>query len=257
METGSHISDDTLQGDALCFALARDRTAATVYSVLNEFIPGYKKIAGDYAFNHEVDLVFESEDGILNYLEMNNTKKGVIHWNKHQDNPDGIMVGAYFLPDGKLILSLTLPASGIKEVQYLETLKRFLGTGVGVIYYDQFPVLDELVDVMVSGAKSKREILARMEKFEGYFGSLSETNELFKPEFDCAKKIKELIRQNDTLTPQDVEIILKVYNDTNDGRHYNGSGWLDYRLHLIHLLSIDGFKVEEERLTGRVHYSLK
>jgi hypothetical protein len=243
---------DTLYSDALCFVLARERTAATVYSVLNEFIPEYKKIAGDYAFNPEIDVAFENEDSILNYLEINKTEKGIIHWNKHQDNPDRVMAGAYFLRDGNLILSLTLPASGIKEIQYLERLKRFLGTSLGVIYYNQFPVLDELVHVMISRAKSKREILARMEKFEGYFDSLSETNELFKPEFECAKRIKELFRQKDTLTLRDIESILKIYNDINDGKHYNGSGWLDYRLHLMHLLSIEGFTVEEENGTGRI-----
>ena len=241
--------------DALCFALARERIASTVYSVLNEFIPGYKNIAGDYAFNLELDLVFENEERILDYLEINKNETGVIYWNKHHDNPDRIMVGAYFLPDEKLILSLTLPASasGVKEEEYLERLKKFLGTGLGVIYYNQFPDLDELVDVMISESENKKkEILTRMEKIEGYFGSLSETNELFKPEFDCAKKIRELLVKKNKLTLQDVESILKIYNDTNDGKHYNGSGWLDYRLHLMHLLSVEGFRVEEERWTFNI-----
>src|SRR6478736_8520864 len=102
------MKDSVIYGDALCFVLSTSRTKQTVHLVLNKFIPGYNEIDGDYAFNLTTDQTFDNEESVLNYLENGKTEKGTIHWNKEKDNPDRIMVGAYFTSDGELILSVTV-----------------------------------------------------------------------------------------------------------------------------------------------------
>jgi hypothetical protein len=133
------MKDSIIYGDALCFVLSPNRTRHTVNLVLNKFIPGYRKIEGDYAFNSTTDLTFEDEEGILRYLEKTTTERGTIHWNKENDNPDNVMIGAYFTTDGQLIFSLTILGDGNKEEKYLDDLKLTLDSNIGVIYYNQFP----------------------------------------------------------------------------------------------------------------------
>lgn len=135
MEVKSTIMD---VGDALCFVLANDRKKETVYAVLNKYIPGYEKISGDYWFGG-IGKEFANEDEILTYLEINKNEWGCIHWNKYNDNPDRIMVGAYFKRDNCLIMSLTVAGDDIKEVTYLEDLKRTLNSDIGIISYNYFP----------------------------------------------------------------------------------------------------------------------
>jgi len=133
------LSQKIIYNDAICFVLSAKRTKEAVYSVLNEFIPGYKTIEGDYAFNSTSNLTFIDEDEILTYLENNETERGAIDWNKKQNNPNGIMVGAHFTTDSHLIMSLTVSGDGSKEGKYLELLKSILNSTIGVIYYNLFP----------------------------------------------------------------------------------------------------------------------
>ena len=128
-----------IYGDALCFVLSASRTSHAVKLVLNKFIPGYKEIDGDYAFNLNTDQTFDSEENVLRYLENAKSEAGTIHWKKETDNPDKIMVGAYFTSDGHLILSITLHADGSKEEKYFNELRGILTSDVGMISYNQFP----------------------------------------------------------------------------------------------------------------------
>ena len=110
--------------------------------VLNDFIPGYSEIEGDYAFNLTTERTFDNEKDILEYLESTRSERGTIHWNKDKDNPSRIMVGAYFTSDGELIFSLTIVADGSKEEKYFQSLKDVLGSDIGVISYNQFPAFE-------------------------------------------------------------------------------------------------------------------
>jgi hypothetical protein len=96
------------------------------------------------------------------------------------------------------------------------------------------------------------EILERMKKIEGYFQRHASENKAFNPEFECARAIRERVVQGNHLTIQDVHDILKICNETNAGPHYNGSGWLDYQLHLRHLLTVDGFIVDVDNNSGQM-----
>jgi hypothetical protein len=127
-------------GDALCFVLADNRSKENVFLVLNKYIPDYEKIQADnYSFNLTNEMEFETEEQMIEYLVMTKGEHGTLYWNKKENNPHRIMVGAHFTTDGELIMSLTLPGDDVKEEKYLEDLKRTLNSDTGVIYYNCFP----------------------------------------------------------------------------------------------------------------------
>ncbi len=91
-----------------------------------------------------------------------------------------------------------------------------------------------------------------MKKIEDYFQQSSFDNILFQPEFLCAQRIRAKIENIEFLTISDAEDILKIYNETNAGQHYDGSGWFDYQLHLRLLITIDNLKVDMDNTSGRM-----
>lgn len=91
-----------------------------------------------------------------------------------------------------------------------------------------------------------------MKKIEEYFQRYSSDNNLFQPEFLCARAIRQKVEGAGRLTTGDAEDILKIYNETNVGQHDNGSGWLDYQLHLQHLLSIDNIKFDVDNSSMQI-----
>jgi hypothetical protein len=133
------MRDKAIFGDALCFCLAPSRTRETIYSVLDKFVPGYKKIDGDYSFNLQIETTFDDEDQILTHLEVNKTERGTIHWNTPIESLDNVTVGAYFTSDEQLILSVTVLGDGQKEETYFNDLKTILHSSVGLISYNQIP----------------------------------------------------------------------------------------------------------------------
>jgi hypothetical protein len=101
----------------------------------------------------------------------------------------------------------------------------------------------------------RQVVLERMKKIEDYFQYNSLRNVLFHPEFVCASIIREKSEVAEFLTNKNAEDILKVYNETNAGDHYDGSGWQDYQLHLINLLTIDGFDIQFDNSSGHMRIS--
>jgi hypothetical protein len=88
------------------------------------------------------------------------------------------------------------------------------------------------------------EILTRMKSIENYLQDCSTNDILFKPELDCAKAIWQIVENSVQLTAENAEEIIRIFNHTNATPHYNGSGWIDYRLHLQRLLTVDNFNIE-------------
>jgi hypothetical protein len=70
------------------------------------------------------------------------------YWNKYEDNPDGIMLGASITTDDKLILSLTFNGTKETEAYYFLRLKSFLNSDVGVISYIDPPEYENGQDFM-------------------------------------------------------------------------------------------------------------
>ncbi len=66
-----------------------------------------------------------------------------LFWNQQENNPDKIMVGAFFTSDKQLVMSLTLRADGTKENRYWQQLKQLLQSEVAIISYTLFPEFDD------------------------------------------------------------------------------------------------------------------
>jgi hypothetical protein len=97
----------------------------------------------------------------------------------------------------------------------------------------------------------REKILKEMKKIEAYFQQYSSGKDLFHPELLCAKTTRKKIEKvTGHLTTRDVEDILKIYNETTTGSHYDGSGWLDYQIHLRQLLTIDSFNIDVVQVVG-------
>lgn len=120
--------------DFICCVLAKNRSKQIIYQVLNYFIPGYEKLEGNFTSpNDNPFYEFENEEEIIDYFCDNKSEETTLFWNKYYDNPDKIMIGAFFTSDGMLIMSLTLDPIIKIEQEYLEELKKLLNSEIGVI----------------------------------------------------------------------------------------------------------------------------
>jgi hypothetical protein len=122
--------------DIICQVYAGQKSRKTIDLVLNAFIPGYEKLNLDYTFRQDdKDYIFKSEDEMINYFIENTGLTQDFYWNKKNDNPDKIMVGAIITEDDKLIVSLTIDGSSETERKYFEKLKEIVNSEIGVISY--------------------------------------------------------------------------------------------------------------------------
>ncbi len=133
--------------DIICQVLVQKKSTELIYSVLNEYIPGYEKINLNYTGKpDDEDYVFESEDEMIsNYIETLNVEQ-TFYWNKYEDNPDKIMVGANITSDNQIVFSLTFDGTSTTEAEYYLGLKRFLKSAIGVISYVNPAEYDNGVD---------------------------------------------------------------------------------------------------------------
>lgn len=133
--------------DAVCAVLAPHRSRNMIDLVLTTFIPGYEDLNSDYAsLPNDPSRVFVSADEMIDYFISNSTCAQTFFWNQYKENPDSIMVGAFFTTDERLIISLTLHSDGARESKYLARLKALLGSDVGVISYTDPPPFDDGAD---------------------------------------------------------------------------------------------------------------
>ena len=122
--------------DIICQVYAGQKSRNTIDLVLNTFIPGYEKLNLDYTSRQDdKDYIFKSEDEMINYFIENTGLTQDFYWNKKNDNPDKIMVGAIITEDDKLIVSLTIDGSSETERKYFEKLKKIVNSEIGVISY--------------------------------------------------------------------------------------------------------------------------
>ncbi len=122
--------------DIVCQVLVQEKSKTLIYSVLNEFIPGYETINLDYTGKPDDDnYEFESEDQMIScYIDTPNVKQ-TFYWNKNDNNPDEIMVGVNITNDNQIVFSLTFNGSLKTEEYYYLKLKRILKSNIGVISY--------------------------------------------------------------------------------------------------------------------------
>ena len=89
----------------------------------------------------------------------------------------------------------------------------------------------------------KGETFDRMQSIAKYFRNQADSNPAFKPEFDLAEMINSKINGLEELTINEVEEMIFSINDMKDEEHYNGSGWLDYKMHFSALMKVNGFEI--------------
>ncbi|HYF01928.1 MAG TPA: hypothetical protein VEC36_01020 [Patescibacteria group bacterium] len=122
--------------DIICQVYAGDKSVAIIHTVLNKFLPGYEKLNVDYAFKpDDPKYVFKTEDEMVNYFLDKKGLEQTFYWNKYQDNPDKIMVGANITTDDKLVISLTFDGNSETKFKYFQALKNLLNSEIGVITY--------------------------------------------------------------------------------------------------------------------------
>jgi hypothetical protein len=102
----------------------------------------------------------------------------------------------------------------------------------------------------------KSEVLNGLRSVSAYFERNIQNHEIFRPEFEVSRTINNILETKDPLTKSDVTEILNLCNGIEKVEHYDGSGWLDYRIRLSHFLRMNGFEIEfkdkELRLTERL-----
>lgn len=133
--------------DAVCCVMARNRSREVIDLVLSTFIAKYTYLSNDYASPpDDPGGAFASQHEMIDYYIRNMNCIQTFFWNQHEDNPERIMVGAFFTEDGHLIMSLTIPADGKAELEYLAKLRAVLHSDVGVISYTNPPSFDDGAD---------------------------------------------------------------------------------------------------------------
>lgn len=98
---------------------------------------------------------------------------------------------------------------------------------------------------------NKEEILEGMKKISDYFEIHSKSDSLFLPEYEAAIFINNLIETSDKLNETRVIKMIAKINQTEECKHYNGSGWLDYKMHFMGLMKNNRFKVDSD-FTGKL-----
>ena len=128
--------DNELIRDIVCQVYAGNKSKITIDAVLYEFLPKYIELNLDYAVKLDDEkYIFKSEDEMVNYFIETPNVYQTFYWNKYTDNPDKIMVGANILRDNTLVVSLTIDGTQKTGFIYLDRLKHFLNSEIGVITY--------------------------------------------------------------------------------------------------------------------------
>lgn len=105
----------------------------------------------------------------------------------------------------------------------------------------------------INTSKSESELVPfekRMKHLENYFKWNSETNASFIPEFEAAKKING-IALKDSISENDINEVVQIFNESNLKPHYDGSGWFDLKLH-IHALILGQGLIYKDLPNGNI-----
>ncbi len=132
------LEKEEIKLDIISQVIIDFKSIEIIYSVLNEFIPGYEKINLGYTGKpNDIEYEFQSEEEMLNtYVETPNVGQSFF-WNNYSksENPDKIMVGVNITTDDQIVFSLTFNGTDQTEKEYHLRLKEFLKSDIGVISY--------------------------------------------------------------------------------------------------------------------------
>lgn len=134
------MGEDGKLQDVVCCVLANESNKREIDQVLNEFLPGHEPVNPDL-MAHPVNeaLKFHTEEEMIHFYLTNPGFAQSLYWKKKQDNPDNRMVGADITSDGKIIMSLTMAVSNENAASWLQRLKAFMNSSIGVVSYGILP----------------------------------------------------------------------------------------------------------------------
>jgi hypothetical protein len=92
-------------------------------------------------------------------------------------------------------------------------------------------------------AVNKGDVLTGLNLCCTYFERNIQNNSTFEPEFKTSKIINSILETRQILTDTDVADIVKLMKDIKEVEHYDGSGWVDYKMKLGHFLRLSGFDI--------------
>ena len=72
----------------------------------------------------------------------------------------------------------------------------------------------------------------RMAWLVAQFQNYAFSDASYKPEYEAAKQISEIVSGKKKLSKEDIEGVVTAFNATNDVPHNGGTGWKDLRLHV-------------------------
>lgn len=122
--------------DIICQVYAGEKSLQKIELVLNEFLPNHEPLNLNYASKiDDEEYVFGSETEMVTYFITSQNVNQTFYWNKTENNPDKIMVGANITDDNQLIMSLTVDGTDGTESIYLNKLKAVLQSEIAVISY--------------------------------------------------------------------------------------------------------------------------
>ena len=85
------------------------------------------------------------------------------------------------------------------------------------------------------------EFMCRMKGLARYFADNIKNNPLFTPEMEASREIYKILAENSILSENHLLDIVSAFNKVIGMDHYNGSGWLDFKLHLQKLFRDHGY----------------
>ena len=91
--------------------------------------------------------------------------------------------------------------------------------------------------------RSKGEIEAIFTQFNNYFKRMDDPS--FQPEYEASTKVLQIIQEGE-LIKADLYEIVQTFNQTTKKEHYSGSGWLDFKYRIQHLLQERGFETYDD-----------
>jgi hypothetical protein len=94
---------------------------------------------------------------------------------------------------------------------------------------------------------NKGETYSRLTLFQGYFEKNARNDPSFYPEAIAARVIIELLESLEELNTEHVSQIAGVLNEVEKAPHYDGTGWMDFKMHLSGFFSQNGFADEWAR----------
>jgi hypothetical protein len=80
-----------------------------------------------------------------------------------------------------------------------------------------------------------------MQMMSRIFGERSSLQELYLPEYEASKLINEIIQMTDEPKYTHFQKIVSIIEGVESVQHANGAAWLDYKLHVVATLRVNGF----------------